>query len=78
MVKIFAGKDIGAELHETAKQNWLAVVFLNESGQLSGMLLDVQKADGESVPLRSNQITSVVKVLQVSLFKLESKKNSLL
>ncbi len=45
----------------------LVVVFLNEVGQFGAVLLHLQEADSEGVPLGSDQVPGIVQVLQLSL-----------
>ncbi len=47
----------------------LIVVLLNHIGQFGAVLLHVQEADGEGVPLRLNELPGIVKVLQLPLHR---------
>ncbi len=47
----------------------LIVVLLNHVGQFGAVLLYVQEADGEGVPLWSNELPGIVEVLQLPLHR---------
>ncbi len=47
----------------------LVVALLNHIGQFNAVLLHVQEANGEGVPLRSNQLLGIIQVLHLPLHR---------